>query len=146
MGILAVVLISGVAYVQLAQPSTKESYQVPQPEEIVRQYFESWNRNDWPNMYAAVSDGFKRIDPDAKSLSSFRDFAGSQGVEGVSIISVKEISNDGTTASVDYSVEFVSAGGSKRKSGGTFTLKFRQGDVIPGWKLIRPYGNNADAS
>ena len=27
-----------------------------------------------------------------------------------------------------------------------FSLKFGQGDIIPGWKLIHPYGENIDTS
>lgn len=97
-------------------------------------------------MYATLSDGFKRIDPNAKDLVTFRSFASSQGIEGVNIISIEEKSNDGKTASVDYSVEFILSDGSRSPFTGTFTLKFRQGDVIQGWKLIHPYGENIDTS
>ncbi len=145
--IIAAVFIAGLIYVQASQQNqVADNYQVAAPEEVVRQYFESWDKKDWPNMYAAISDGFKKIDTNAKDLATFRNFTSSQGIEGVNILSIKETSNDGTTASVDYSVEFILSDGSKRKFDGTFTLKYRQGDIIQGWKLIHPYGPNVDTS
>ncbi len=143
--ILIIIAVIGVAYVQLTQ-TTEQSYRVSSPEEVVRQYFESWSKKDWPNMYAAISDGFKNIDPGAKNLTAFRNFASSQGIEGVKIISIKEESNDGSTATVAYSVEFALSDGSTRPFSDSYTLKFRQGDIIPGWKLIHPYGPNVDIS
>ncbi len=143
-GLIAIIII-GVAYVQLTQPTPEQPYQAPEPEEVVRRYFESWGRNDWPNMYATISDGFKAIDPDAKDLAALRNFASSQGVEGINILGIKEILNDGATADVEYSVEFALADG-KRQFSDRFTLKYRQGDIIPGWKLIHPYGTNIDTA
>ncbi len=144
---LILIIAAGIAYVQWFQkPADLQAYSTPSPEEVVRQYFESWNNKDWPNMYATLSDGFKKIDPDAKDMATFRSFASSQGIEGVNMLSIKETSNDGTTASVDYSVEFILGDGSTRPFSGSFTLKFRQGDIIPGWKMIHPYGPNVDTS
>ncbi len=128
---------------EVNQPS---DYTIKKPEEVVRQYFESWDKEDYPNMYAAISDGFKKIDPDAKNLATFRSFASSQGIEDVKIISIKEESNDGRTAVVAYSVEFTLPDGRKQNFSDKFSLKFRQGDIIPGWKLIHPYGENIDTS
>lgn len=145
--VIAAVFVIGLIYVQFTQQnSVADNYQVAAPEEVVRQYFESWDKKDWPNMYATLSDGFKKIDPDAKDLATFRSFAGSQGIEGVRILSIKEESNDGSTASVAYSVEFALSGGSTRPFSDRFTLKFRQGDIIPGWKMIHPYGTNVDTT
>jgi len=121
-------------------------YSIKKPEEVVKQYFESWNRKDWPNMYATLSDGFKKIDPDAKDLTAFRNYASSQGIEDIRIIDIREDSNDGTTAIVAYSVEFTLSNGKKQSFNDKFTLKFRQADVILGWKLIHPYGPNIDVS
>ncbi|MDI6721436.1 MAG: hypothetical protein QMD85_03530, partial [Candidatus Aenigmarchaeota archaeon] len=90
--VLILIISTGIIYVQ-SQPRER-SYSVPPPEEVVRQYFESWNRKDWTNMYATLSDDFKKIDPDAKDMAAFRNFAGSQGIEGVRIISINEESND----------------------------------------------------
>lgn len=143
---LILVIVAGVAYVQLFQKQGEQAYNTPSAEEVVKQYFESWDKKDWPNMYAALSDGFKKIDQNATDLAAFRNFAGSQGIEGVSMLGIKEISNDGTTASIEYSVEFTLLDSSNRQFSDTFTLKYRQGDIIPGWKLIHPYGPNVDTS
>jgi len=143
--VIAAVFVAGLIYVQFTkQNEVADNYQVAPPEEVVRQYFTSWNNKDWPNMYATLSDGFKKIDPNAKDLAAFRNFASSQGIEGVNIISIREESNDRTTASVSYSVEFILSDSSKRPFSDRFTLKFRQGDIIPGWKLIHPYGPDID--
>ncbi len=145
--IIAAVFVAGLIYVQANQQNQlADNYQVASPEKVVRQYFESWDKKDWPNMYAAISDGFKKIDPDAKDLATFRNFASSQGIEGVKIISIKEVSNDGSIATVAYSVGFALSDGSIKRFSDSYTLKFRQGDIIPGWKLIHPYGPNVDIS
>ena len=145
--IIAAVFVAGLIYIQFTkQNEVADNYQVAPPEEVVRQYFTSWNNKDWPNMYATLSDGFKKIDPNTKDLATFRDFASSQGVEGIKIININEESDDGSAATVAYSVEFTLTDGSTRPFSDSFTLRFRQGDIIPGWKLIHPYGPNVDTS
>lgn len=116
------------------------------PIDVVRQYFNSWNEKNWTGMYETISDGFKRIDSNAKDITTFSNFAGSQGIESVRIIDIKEELNDGTNAIVDYSVEFILSDGAKQIFNGEFSLKFRQNDNISGWKLIHPYGPNVDTS
>ena len=145
-GGLAILLIIVVAGVITANRQDPEEYAFPQPEEVVRQYFTSWNNKDYPNMYATISDGFKRIEPTAKTLQDFKNYVKAQSIEGVSITSVDEASNDGITATVDYRVQFMLSDETTTPYKGTFTLKNRQGDVIRGWKLIHPYGENIDRS
>ena len=138
--------IGGLAYISLLPKDEPPEYKIASPEEVVRQYFTAWDKKNYQDMYAVISDGFKKIEPTASDLRAFKAYAESQGVEGVNILSIREISNDGTTASVGYSIEFTLSNGKKTNFGGTFTLKYRQGDVILGWKLIHPYGENIDAS
>ena len=138
--------VAGIAYISLLPKNEQAEYQVPSPEEVVRQYFTSWDNKNYPDMYAAVSDGFKKIEPTAKDLRAFKSYAELQGIDNVKILSIKEASNDGKSSAVDYSVEFLLSNGKKSKFDGAFTLKYRQGDVIPGWKLIHPYGGNIDIS
>ncbi len=145
--IIAVIFVAGLIYVQFTkQNEVADNYKIAAPEEVVRQYFTSWNNKDWPNVYATISDGFKKIDPNAKDLATFRNFSSAQGIEVINVLIIRETSNDGTTASVDYSVEFILSDESKRPFSDRFTLKYRQGDIIPGWKLIHPYGPNIDTS
>ena len=145
--IIMIIFVLGIIYTNIKQKKAQESeYKFPLPEDVVMQYFTAWNNKDYVNMYATFSDGFKKLDPNAKDLATFRNFASSQGIENINIISIKETSNDGETASVEYSVEFILSNGSKRQFSDKFTLKFRQGDIIQGWKLIHPYGENIDTS
>jgi len=137
--------LGGIVYITLSRTEEIVNYEVPSPKDVVVQYFTAWNNKNYPDMYSTLSDGFKKIDPNAKDLTIFRNFASSQGIMGINILSVNEVSNDGTTALVDYSVEFILENNTK-KFEGTFTLKYREGDVIKGWKLIHPYGNNIDTT
>ncbi len=153
--ILLVVLVVGIMF-QNRQLKTEQQqdYQFPSPETVVRQYFTAWNAHNYPEMYATISDGFKKIDIRTKDLAAFRQFASSQGIERVMIKNITEISNDGTTAQVNYDIELVVGEGNEKNEKiddtkpfrGTFTLKYRQGDVIHGWKLIHPYGEKIDIS
>lgn len=147
LGILLIVLILGVVYSNIQEKKNqKNQYKFPSPENVVQQYFTAWNEKNYPDMYATLSDGFKKIDPNARDLKTFQYYASSQGIEAVEILTIKEKSNDGHTASVVYSVEFTLRDQSKQSAHGAFTLKYRPGDVIQGWKLIHPYGENIDGS
>jgi len=159
-GIVIVFLVAGITFVNFRPQSAESAYQTPAPEEVVRQYFESWDKKNWPDMYATISDGFKKIDPDAKDLQSFIEFAESQNVSGVKINSIEiesmqmdgiEVSKDlagmpRMTAVIKYSVEFLLKDGTFKNFSDRFTLKFRDGDIIPGWKLVHPYGKNIDTT
>ena len=142
----ALFFIAGIIYIALTSKEENIEYNIPLPEEVVKQYFASWDKKNYPDMYAAISDGFKKIEPTARDLRAFKEYVESQGINSIRIISIKEASNDGITSSVDYSVEFMLSDGKKNEFDGTFTLKYRQGDVIPGWKLIHPYGEKIDIS
>ena len=142
----ALFIIAGIVYITLTNDDKIPDYETPSPEKVVEQYFASWGNKNYPDMYAAVSDGFKKIEPTAGDLRAFKGYAESQGISGIRIISIKEASNDGITSFVDYSAEFMLSNGKKSEFDGTFTLKYRKGDVIPGWKLIHPYGENIDVS
>ena len=135
----------GIVFISFSNGNAKVEYEVPSPEEVVKQYFNAWNGRNYPDMYAAISDGFKKIEPTAADLRKFKSYAESQGVESVKIISIEEKSNDGYISIVDYSLEFLLLN-EKSKFNGTFTLKYRKGDIIPGWKITNPYGGNVDAS
>lgn len=145
-GLALIIIVAIVGIFLTDKGSNVQEYNVPSPEDVINQYFISWNNKNWPDMYAAISDGFKKIEPTAKDLASFRNYALSQDITGVDILSVKEKSNNGRTAEVDYSVDFILPGGTKKNFTGTFSLKYREADIIPGWKLIYPYGKNIDTS
>ena len=140
----ALFFVAGVFYIAFFNKEEKIEYNAPSPEQVVNQYFTAWNNKNYPDMYAAISDGFKKIELTAKDLRAFKSYAESQRIDSIKILSIKEISNDGKTAAVEYSIEFLLSEGKKSRFDGTFTLKYRKGDVIPGWKLIHPYGENID--
>ncbi len=140
-------LIAFVVYTNFfVEPQTALEYRRPSPSEVVRQYFVSWNAKDYPNMYASLSDGFKKIEASAGDLASFKEYAESQNIREIAIASVQEKSNDGTTAVVEYAVEFLLSTGKRQRFDGLFTLKYRQGDIIQGWKLVHPYGDKIDTT
>ncbi len=139
-----ILFVIGIILVNRQEPIPE--YAFPEPVEVVRQYFSSWDKEDYSNMYATFSDGFKHIEPSTKNLSLFKQYVQSQQISGVDIIRILEKSNDGSTATVEYAVEFVLNDDSKKPFEGAFTLKYRTGDVIRGWKLIHPYGENIDKS
>ena len=136
----------GMIFISLSNGNANVEYEVPSPEEVVKQYFNAWSSKNYPDMYATISDGFKKIELTAADLRAFKSYAESQGVENANIISIEEKSNDGHTSIVDYSLEFSLSNEKKSRLNGTFTLKYRKGDIIPGWKIIHPYGEKADAS
>lgn len=147
LGILLVIFIMGIILInKLNKDQSIEQYNFPEPERVVRQYFTAWSNKDYVNMYATISDGFKKIEPGAKDLATFTNYVGSQGIKSIDILNIEEKTNDGETVGVDYSVEFILDSGEKRKFDGSFTLKSREGDIIQGWKLIHPYGDKIDTS
>ena len=141
LSLLLLIVLVGIGFVLTSQQNQTTNFKPSDPEQVVRQYFESWDKKDWPNMYSVISDGFKKIEPTARNLSDFKQYTESQGVEGVNILSIQEQTNDGRTAVVSYSVEFVLSD-NKQTFSDSFTLKFREADIIRGWKLIHPYGSN----
>src|SRR3989344_2405469 len=144
-GLAALFVIFIVGIIIANNRPIEEEYEFPSPKEVVEQYFTSWDNKDYVNMYATFSDGFKKIEPTAETLQGFKNYASSQNIEKVEIVNIEEVNNDGQTASVDYNVIFTSSNNQVPYEG-TFSLKYRNGDVIQGWKLIHPYGKNIDTS
>lgn len=134
-GIIVLLLITGCT----SSPKQGEAGKV------VETYFNAWNSQDYATMYGSISDGFKQLEPTAKTLTDFGTYASAQQISEVKIVSVKETSNDGKVATVDYNVEFT-AQGKKVPFAGTYTVKWKPNDNHPEWKLIHPYGKNIDAS
>src|SRR3989304_4278101 len=89
LSLFVVFLAAGIVYITLTKEEEVPEYQTPSPEYVVKQYFNSWNDGSYPDMYAAISDGFKKIEPTTKDLTAFKGYAESQGIEGVNILSIK---------------------------------------------------------
>ena len=144
--IIALFLVTSIIIINSKNKKSVEEYDFPNPEEIVRQYFTAWSNKDFPNMYSTISDGFKRIEPTAATFQDFKNYVNSQGIESIDITNIEETGNNEETATVSYNGVFTLSNGQKTNYDGTFTLKYRKGDVIQGWKLIHPYGDNIDTS
>ena len=114
------------------------------PEQVVILYFQAWNDEQYDVMYSLISDGFKQIEPTAKTFADFK-----ANMEkfydtslGVSIVEAKESYSTDKEAGIDYKIEITRKDGTKREFDSTYTLKKRAN----GWKLIHPYGENIDTT
>ena len=114
------------------------------PEQAVTLYFQAWNDEQYDVMYSLISDGFKQIDPQAKTLSEFKANMEKfyDTALGIRLIEAKESYNNGQEAGVDYKIEITNKDNTKKEFSSTYTLKKR----VNGWKLIHPYGKNIDTS
>ena|SRR3989344_744533 len=121
------------------------NFKIDQPVDNVKLYFSAWDKQDYQTMYSLISDGFKIIEPTAQTLNNFEDYAKSQKIRGINIKNIQQTSNDSINSIVKYEVEFI-LDNKKIPFNGEFTLKYKSGDSVPGWKLIHPYGNNIDTT
>ena len=114
------------------------------PKQVVILYFQAWNDEQYDVMYSLISDGFKQIEPTAKTFNDFKPYMEKfyDTSLGVSVIEAKESYKNEKEAGVDYKIEITRKDGAKREFSSTYTLKKREN----GWKLIHPYGENIDTS
>jgi len=114
------------------------------PEQVVILYFQAWNDEQYDVMYSLISDGFKQIDPQAKTLGEFKANMEKfyDTALGIRIVEAKESYNTGQEAGVDYKIEITNKDNTRKEFSSTYTLKKRAN----GWKLIHPYGKNIDTT
>ena len=114
------------------------------PEQVVILYFQAWNDEQYDVMYSLISDGFKQIEPTAKTFNDFKSYIGKfyDTALGVIIVEAKESYKNEKEAGVEYKIEITRKDGTKKEFESTYTLKKRQN----GWKLIHPYGENIDTT
>ena len=95
-------------------------------------------------MYSAISDGFKQIEPTAKTFEDFKAYLSKfyETSSGINIVEIKETYKNEKEAGINYKIEITEKDGAKKEFSSTYTLKKRAN----GWKLIHPYGNNIDKS
>ena len=114
------------------------------PEQVVILYFQAWNDEQYDVMYHLISDGFKQIEPTAKT---FEDFKANMEkfydtANNIRLVDVKEEYKNDNEAGVSYKIEIENKDGAKKEFRSTYTLKKRAN----GWKLIHPYGENIDTT
>lgn len=126
------------------QTVSSENASILTPEEVVILYFQSWNDEQYDVTYSLISDGFKQIEPTAKTFDEFKAYMEKfyDTALGVSIIGAKESYRTDKEAGIDYKIEITRKDGTKREFSSVYTLKKRSN----GWKLIHPYGENIDTS
>ncbi len=140
--ILSFLFLAACTNQTVSQTSSKDVSELT-PEEVVKLYFESWNNKDYKTQYQLISDGFKKIDEQAKDLETFSKYMSQYFQQGnsIKVKSVKESYNTGSEAGAEYKITMELKTG-KRDFTSTYTLKKREN----GWKLIHPYGENIDTS
>lgn len=129
---------------QPIQTVYSENVSILTPKQVVVLYFQSWNDEQYDVTYSLVSDGFKQIEPTAKTFDEFKTYMEKffDTDLGVSIIEAKESYRTDKEAGVDYKIEITRKDGTKREFSSVYTLKKRSN----GWKLIHPYGENIDTT
>ena len=134
---------------------SSEDVSILNPEEVVILYFQAWNDEQYDVMYSLISDGFKQIEPTAKTFEDFKSYMEKfyDTALGVSIVEAKETYRNENEAGVEYKIEITNKDGTKREFDSTYTLKKRTSNAseltrsqVTGWKLIHPYGENIDTS
>lgn len=126
------------------QTISPENVSALTPEQVVILYFQAWNDEQYDVMYSLISDGFKQIEPTAKTFQDFK-FNMEKFYDtalGVRIIEAKESYRNDKEAGVDYKIEITSKDGAKKEFSSNYTLKKKTN----GWKLIHPYGQNIDTT
>ena len=112
------------------------------PKEVVVLYFQSWKEGRYDVMYSLISEGFKQIEPSAKTLDDFKEYMNAL-YETATIIDIIEAAADNQNeneAQVNYKIEIENKDGTRKLFTSSYTLRKKQN----GWKLIHPYGDNID--
>ena len=86
-------------------------------EQIVTLYFQSWNDKKYDVMYSLISDGFKQIEPTAKTFDDFKSYMAKfyDTALGVRILEAKESYRNEKEAGVNYKIEIIRKDGAKKR-------------------------------
>ena len=142
--LFVILFINACTKQQIQQPTQQsiktvsaEDVSVLAPKDIVILYFQAWNDEQYDVMYSLISDGFKQIEPTAKTFEDFKSYMEKfyDTALGVRIVEAKESYITNKEAGVDYKIEITRKDGNKKEFSSTYTLKKRTN----GWKLIHPY-------
>ena len=114
------------------------------PEQVVILYFQAWNDEQYDKMYSLISDGFKQIEPTAKTFEDFKTNMEKfyDTASNIRLIDAQEEYKNDNEAGISYKIEIENKDGTKKDFSSTYTLKRRANE----WKLIHPYGNNIDTT
>lgn len=95
-------------------------------------------------MYALISDGFKELEPTAKTFGQFQQYMSKffDTADSIKVTSTEIESSSDTKVVVKYVAEIRMKSGKTQELKSSFTVVKKSN----GWKLIHPYGENIDAS
>ena len=162
--LIIILLINACAKTQQAQQQvtqktatvvSSEDISALTPEQVVILYFQAWNDEQYDVMYSLISDGFKKIEPTAKTFEDFKSYMSKfyDTALGVRVIEAKEAYQSEKEAGVNYKIEIIKKEASKREFSNAYTLKKKASNAseltrsqVTGWKLIHPYGENIDTT
>src|SRR3989338_91079 len=101
------------------------------PEQVVILYFQAWNDEQYDVTYSLISDGFKQIEPTAKTFQDFKSYMEKfyDTALGVSIIEAKESYKNEKEAGIEYRIEIINKDNSKKEFSSTYTLKKRESNA-----------------
>ena len=143
--VFIVIFLSACANMQQEQKAAlSKDVSTLNPAEVVRLYFEAWNNKQYSTMYSLISDGFKQIEPTAKSFEGFKAYMGKfyDTSASINVLDVQAQYENDQEAGISYKIEIIGKDGAKKEFSSTYTLKKRAN----GWKLIHPYGENIDTT
>ena len=143
--ILLALFLSACARTQQEEKATlSQDVSALNPAEAVRLYFEAWNSKQYDVMYSLISDGFKQIEPTAKTFNDFKSYMSKfyDTSAGVNVVDVETQYENDKESGVNYKIKLIGRDGAKKEFSSTYTLKKRAN----GWKLIHPYGENIDTT
>ncbi len=114
------------------------------PVEIVQRYYAAWAQQDYRQMYALVSDGWKVLEPTAHTEKDFAAYVDGfyTKAKGIRLTFASEQSNTGNEATISVALEVETLDGTFLNTNQSLTLRLKD----TGWKLIHPYGEYKDLS
>lgn len=135
-------IISAILLVACSTPENVAMTQGSLPKEVVELYYTSLNNKDYKTMYGLISDGFKQIEPTAKTYEDFEAYMGNffDTANGIKLKSAEVSSENQKEAKIDYVAEIELKNGNVKELESTFTVRLKPN----GWKLIHPYGDKID--
>lgn len=113
-------------------------------EKIVVDYYTALNTKDYQTMYGLISEGFKQIEPTAKTYAAFVPYMSKffDTANRIEVRSTKVTSSTLTNIVVEYVAVIELKNGQNKELKSSFTIKKK----TEGWRLIHPYGQNIDTS
>jgi hypothetical protein len=137
-----------VPLVLLAGCAQQQATGTDDPEEVMRtvaiRYYEALDARDYLTMYGLISEGFKQLEPTARTYGDFEAYMSRfhDTATGIRVASAEVAYATGTEVGVSYVAIITLKDGRESELKSTFTVRKKP----EGWRLIHPYGQNIDES